>query len=81
MTHLVFAMGRLLVLYMWNRWPFMGASDWEIVSFATRHIAKPLAVAPHRQIIEIYWNTGMQQNNIWSIPFVASTTEIFREVC
>jgi hypothetical protein len=35
MTRLVFAMGRLMELYMWNRWPFMSASDMEMVSYAT----------------------------------------------
>jgi hypothetical protein len=52
MTHLVFAMGRLLELYMWNRWPFMSASDMETVSYATRRIAKAVAEAPYWQIIE-----------------------------
>jgi hypothetical protein len=47
MTHLVFAMGRLLELYMWNRRPFMSASDWETVSYSTRCVAKALAEAPH----------------------------------
>jgi len=35
MTHLVFATGRLLELYMWNRGPFMSASNLETVSYAT----------------------------------------------
>jgi len=48
MTRLVFAMGRLLELYMWNRRPFMSASDLETVSYATRCVAKALAEAPHR---------------------------------
>jgi hypothetical protein len=60
----VFATGRLLELYMWNRQLFMSASDLEKVSYATRHVAKALAEAPHWQIIETYWNTTMQQNNI-----------------
>jgi len=59
MTRLVFATGRLLELYMWNRWPFMRASDLEIISYATRRVSKALAEAPHWQIIEIYWNTAM----------------------
>jgi len=81
MTRLVFAMGRLLELYMWNRRPFMSASDLETVSYATRRVSKALAEAPHWQIIETYWNTAMQQNNIWSIAFEARTKEILKEVC
>jgi len=34
MTRLVFATGRLMELSMWNRRPFMSASDLEIVSYA-----------------------------------------------
>jgi hypothetical protein len=81
MTHLVFATGRLLALYMWNRRPFMSASDLETVSYATQPAVKALAEAPHWQIIETYWNTAMQQNNIWSIAFEARTKEILEEVC
>jgi hypothetical protein len=81
MTRLVFSMRRLLELYMWNRRPFMSASDLETVSYATRRIAKALVEAPHWQIIETYWNTAMQQNNIWSIAFEARTKEILKEVC
>jgi len=81
MTRLVFATGRLLELYMWNRRPFMSASDLETVSYATRRVSKALAEAPHWQIIETYWNTAMQQNNIWSIAFEARTKEILKEVC
>jgi len=66
---------------MWNRWPFMTASDLEMVSYATRCTAKALAEAPHQQMIEKYWNTTMQQNNIWSIAFEACTKEILKEVC
>jgi len=66
---------------MWNRRLFMSASDLEMVSYATQHIAKALAEAPHWQIIEMYWNTAMQQNNIWSIAFEARTKEILTEVC
>jgi hypothetical protein len=77
----VFATGSLLELYMWNRRPFMSASDLEMVSYATRHVSKALAETPHWQIIETYWNTGMQQNNIWSIAFKARTKEILKEVC
>ena len=81
MTHIVFAMGRLLELYMWNRRPFMSASDLETVSYATRRVAQALAEAPHCQVIEMYWNTAMQQKNIWSIAFEARTKEILKEVC
>jgi hypothetical protein len=81
MMRLVFAMGRLLELYMWNRLPFMSASDLETVSYATRRVAKALAEAPYWQIIETYWNTAMQQNNMWSIAFEARTKEILKEVC
>jgi hypothetical protein len=80
MTRLVFATGRLLELYMWNRRPFMSASDLETVSYATRRVAKALAEAPYWQIIETYWNTAMQQNNIWSIAFEACAKEILKEV-
>jgi len=59
----------------------MSASDLQTVSYATRRVAKALAEAPHWQIIETYWNTAMQQNNIWSIAFEACTQEIFKEVC
>jgi len=81
MTRLVFATGRLLELCIWNRRPFMSASDSEMVSYATRRVAKALAEGPHWQIIEMYWNTAMQQNNIWSIAFEARTKEILKEVC
>jgi len=81
MTCLLFATGRLLELFMWNRRPFMSASDLEMVSYATQRVAKALSEVPHWQIIETYWNTTMQQNNIWSIPFEAPTMEILKEVC
>jgi len=81
MTRLVFATGRLLELYMCNRRPFTSASDLEMVSYATRRVAKALAEGPHWQIIETYWNTTMQQNNMWSIAFEARTKEILKEVC
>jgi hypothetical protein len=81
LTRHLFVTGRLLELYMWNRRPFMSATDLETVSYATRRLAKALAEAPHWQIIETYWNTAMQQNNIWSIAFEACTKEILEEVC
>jgi hypothetical protein len=68
-------------LYMWNRRLFMSASDLEIVSFATRGAADALGEATHWQIIEKYWNTASQQNNIWSIAFEPCTKEIFKEEC
>ena len=81
MTRLVFATGRLLELYMSNRQPFMTASDLEMGSYTTRRVANAIAEAPHWQIIETYWNTAMQQKNIWSIAFEARTKEILKEVC
>jgi hypothetical protein len=80
MMHLVIAIGRFMELYMWNRCPFMCASDLEMVSYTTRRAAKALAEAPQWQIIENYWNTAMQQSNIWSKPFEACTKEILEEV-
>jgi hypothetical protein len=81
MTRLVFATGRLLELNMWNTRLFMSASDLETVRYATPHVAKPLAEAPHWQIIERYWNTPMQEHNVWSIAFEARTKEILKELC
>jgi hypothetical protein len=81
MTHPVFTMGTLLELNMWIRQPCINAHDLEMVSYATRHVAKALPEAPHWQIIETYLNTAMQQNNIWSIIFEAHTTKIFNEIC
>jgi hypothetical protein len=77
----VLAMGTLLELYMWNRSPFMSASDLETVSYATQRVSKAFADGPHCQIIGTYWNTTMQQNNIWSIAFEARTKDILKEVC
>jgi hypothetical protein len=74
-------MGSLLELFMWNRRLFMSVSDLKTVSYATRHVLKALAKAPHWQIIETYRNTIIQQNNIWSIAFKARTKEIMNEVC
>jgi hypothetical protein len=45
MTRLCFATGRILELYMWNRWPFMSASDLETVSYATQRVSKAVAEA------------------------------------
>ena len=58
----------------------MSASDLETVRYATRRVSKALAEAPHWQIIETYWNTAMQQNNIWPIAFEVRTKEILKEV-
>jgi len=44
-------------------------------------MAKALAKAPHRQIIEKYWNTAMQQNDIRSIAFEECTKEILNKIC
>jgi hypothetical protein len=60
MTRLVFAMGRHLELYMWNRRLLMNSSELEMVSYATQSVARALAESPHWQIIETYWNTTMQ---------------------
>jgi hypothetical protein len=81
MTHCVLATGRLLELQMGNRWPFMSASDLEMVSYATRCVVKALAEAPLWQILEMYCNTSMQQKNIWSIAFEARTKEILKQIC
>jgi len=51
-------------LYMWNRRPLMSVSRLEMVRCTTLRIAKALVEVPHWQIIEMYWNTAMQQNNI-----------------
>jgi len=59
----------------------MSASDLEMVCYAMRLIVKASAEAPHWQIIETYWNTAMQQNNISSKAFEARTKEILKEVC
>jgi len=66
---------------MLNREAFMRASNLEIVSYAMRCVAKALAEGPHWQILEKYWNTTIQQNNIWSIAFEGCTKEILKEVC
>jgi len=80
-TRLVFATGRLLELYMQNRWPCISRSDLEMVSYGTWRVVKALVEALPRQIIETYMNTTMQQNKIWSIEVQGSTKEIPKEVC
>jgi hypothetical protein len=74
-------MGRLLVLYMWNRQPFLSARDLEMVRYAMQYVAIAVAVAPHWEIIGTYWNTAMEQNNIWSRAFKERPKEIKKEVC
>jgi hypothetical protein len=81
MTRLVLAMCRLMELFTWNRRPFMSASVLEMVDYTMQCVVKALAEAPHWQIIETYWNTRFQQNNFWSIAFMARKKEIFKEVC
>jgi hypothetical protein len=81
MARLEFATGRLLEFYMRNRWPFISASDLEIVSYATQRVAKAIGEGPHWQILETYWNTAVQQNNTLSIAFEACPKEILKEVC
>ena len=78
---LVVAMGRLLERDMWNRWLLISASYLETVCHATRRISKELAEAPHWQITKTYWNTAMQQNNIWSIASEVRKKDILKVVC
>jgi len=59
----------------------MSGSNLEMVSYATQHVAKAVAEAPHWYTIETYWNTTMQQNNIRSMAFEACTQEILTEEC
>jgi len=66
-TRLLFAMGKLLELYMWNRWPLMSARNLELVKYEMRRVAKGFAEDPHWQIIDTNWNTAMRENNILSI--------------
>jgi hypothetical protein len=73
-------MGSVLGLYMRNGCPFMCASDLEMLGYATQCVVKALAEAPHWQIAETYWNTAIQQNNIWFIAFETRTMEILKEV-
>jgi hypothetical protein len=80
MRRLVYAMGRLLELNMWNRQPFMSASKLGTGSYAMQGVVKVLAEAPYWQTIEMYWNTAMDQNNIWSIAFEAHSKQIMTEV-
>jgi hypothetical protein len=81
MTCLVYATGRLLELYMWNRRPLMRTSNMKMVSYGMGRTAKELAEASHWQIIETYWNTATQHLIIWSKAFEARTKEILNEVC
>jgi len=61
MTHPLFATGRLLEFYIWNRWPLMSASDLETVSYATWHVGQALAEPSYWQMKVMYWNTAIQQ--------------------
>jgi hypothetical protein len=76
----MFATSRLLKLYIRTRRPFISTSGLEIVSYATQLVSKAPAEAPHWSIMETYWDTPMQQNNIWSIAFEQCTKEILKEV-
>jgi len=58
----------------------MSASDLDTVRYATQGIVKGLVEAPDWQIIETYWNTVIQQNNIWSKECQARTWDIVKEV-
>jgi hypothetical protein len=79
--HLEFAEGRLMEPNMLNRRPCISANDFEMVTYAPQQAVKALAEAPHWQILEMYWNTTLQQSIIWSIAFEASTKYILKEVC
>jgi hypothetical protein len=81
MMHLLFATGRLLEGYMWNRPPFVSARDLETVSYAMRHHSIALAEASHWQIIETYRNTAIQPNSIWPTAFEVRSKEILKKVC
>jgi hypothetical protein len=81
MSGLVFTTGTLLKLGMRKTRPFISASDFEMVIYATQRVAKGLGEGPHWQIIETYWNTAKQQNNIWSKAFEARTKEILKDLC
>jgi hypothetical protein len=59
----------------------MSASDFEMVSYVSRHVAKAFTSTLHEKIIDKYWNTVMQEINIWSIAFGACTKVILKEVC
>jgi hypothetical protein len=58
----------------------MSASYLKMINYATQRVAKALAEAPHRQIIEIYRITAMQKNNMWSIALKACAKEILTVV-
>jgi len=81
MTHLVYPMRTLMLLYKRNRRPYMSVSRLEMVCYAMQHLAKALTGAPHSQIIEKFWDTTMQHNNISSIALEAGPKEILKEIC
>jgi hypothetical protein len=58
----------------------MRTSNLKTVTYALQLIAKGLPEALHWKIIETYWNTAMQQNNIWSIPCEERRKEILKVV-
>jgi hypothetical protein len=66
---------------MWDRLPCMSTNDLKTASYGTRRLSNAIAEGPHSQIIVTYWNTTMQQNNIWAITFEAQTKEILKIVC
>ena len=80
-TGVVFTTGRLMELYMANRWPFMSVSNLEMVRYTMRHVGNALAEGPNLQIMQTNWNTAMHQHHIWSIAFEACTKEILKAVC
>jgi hypothetical protein len=77
----VFATGILLELHMWIRQQCISASTLETVGYTLQLIVKALAEAPHWRIIVKYWNTAMQQSNIWSIQCQICTMKILKDVC
>ena len=80
MTCPIFATSRLNELYVWARELGMSVSDIDNVSNSTRHVLGALVEAPHWQILDTYWNTAVQQNNIWFIPFETCTMVHFKVV-
>jgi hypothetical protein len=64
MTCLAFKTGKLLDNYIWNRRLFMSARNFGMLSYTIRNVAKALADSLHRQKIETYWNTALQEITI-----------------
>jgi hypothetical protein len=65
---------------MTNRSALISVSALETVSYPMQCVSKPLLQAPHRQLLAIYWNSTMQQNNIRSITFKARMKDILKAV-